>query len=450
MQLHAKQTRNSRYRWSHSAEKIDGGFILLDMGAFQACWKAHRSGDLRLVDIRVWLAVVEILEQRRLAKSRKRPLFRLEELATLIGSASLRTVRSSVRRLERACLLTWNERNLRLHRGDVMRTGRPYVPVPRRLLKWLANSGSKSDIATAIATCDSCLFFWSKEKRVESGGYSKSGEVSARYGISERSVKRSRTKLKKIGWLAAVSDGRAGGRTGARFTADVTWQRSDLSPQRNRNYTVLSPPKEDQITPFGRKYQEPPAADRGAKLRSAPDLRRVIVNDLKSPARVNRLYEQCVRARLIKPSEAGRLKVFAAAERALRCGTTNPAGLFVAVIRKRLWHHISQRDEDRGRDAMRRSLGPTSRRRTSNRPSNPPMTCRRSVRDLIAASLQSAAGSEKPDTQIASTRRKNEQQLVSFSHDEQRNTGPGHGSSAGCHDGRATRGLPTGGQIDPV
>jgi hypothetical protein len=369
------------------------------MGAFQACWKAYSSGDLRLADIRVWLAVVEILEQRRLAKSRKRPLFRREELATLIGCASLRSVRSSVRRLERACLLTWNERNLRLHRGDVLRTGRPFVPMPRRLLKWLANSGSKTDIATAIATCDSCLFFWSKEKRVESGGYSKSGEVSARYGISERSVKRSRTKLKKIGWLAAVTDGRTGGRTGARFTADVTWQRSDLSPQRNRNYTVLSPPKEDQITPFGSKYQEPPAADRGAKLRSAPDLRRVIVNDLKSPARVNRLYEQCVRARLIKPSEAGRLKVFAAAERALRCGTTNPAGLFVAVIRKRLWHHISQRDEDRGRDAMRRCRIPIPATRDSAHRPKRSMQCRTSIRRLIEVSLHSTVGNQSFATQ---------------------------------------------------
>jgi len=50
---------------------------------------------------------------------------------------------------------------------------------------------------------------------------------------------------------------------------------------------------------------------------------------------------------------AGRLQWFAAAERALAAGERNPCGLFVAMYRQGLWHHITQAQEDSARVKLR-------------------------------------------------------------------------------------------------
>lgn len=251
MQTRTRPTQSGRYRWSRIAERIEGGFILLDMAAFHACWSSYRSGQIQLVDVRIWFAVVELLEERRLARSRRRPCYKMEELAKLTGCDSTRGLKAALGRLERAGLVTWNDKRPRLRKGESTSFGRPFVPLPRRLLKWLTKSATQADVATAVAHCEACLFYWRREKHVESGGYCKAVDVAGRFGLSERSVKRSRRKLADMGWLAAVADGKVGGRSGARFTADVTWRYGRLSPQTQRSRTVLSPPKEDHETSSG-------------------------------------------------------------------------------------------------------------------------------------------------------------------------------------------------------
>jgi hypothetical protein len=54
--------------------------------------------------------------------------------------------------------------------------------------------------------------------------------------------------------------------------------------------------------------------------------------------------EEATNQGLIKGSESARLQFVAAAEHALVTGAQNPCGLFVHLIRRRLWHFIAQDD----------------------------------------------------------------------------------------------------------
>ena len=56
---------------------------------------------------------------------------------------------------------------------------------------------------------------------------------------------------------------------------------------------------------------------------------------------------------MVRHSRASRLRWFAAAEHALAAGERNPCGLFVAVYRRGLWHHITQAQEDVARAKLR-------------------------------------------------------------------------------------------------
>ena len=76
--------------------------------------------------------------------------------------------------------------------------------------------------------------------------------------------------------------------------------------------------------------------------------------DLRDDRALERLFAEACHQRLLKPGEADRLRFFAAAERALRVGTRNPAGLFATIVRQGLWSHIAQVDEDLALARMKR------------------------------------------------------------------------------------------------
>jgi hypothetical protein len=77
------------------------------------------------------------------------------------------------------------------------------------------------------------------------------------------------------------------------------------------------------------------------------------------------LFRQAARAGLLRPSAADRLRFLSAAEHARLIGSKSPCGLFVHLVRHRLWHFATQADEDaalarlkRYREGRRRPEGP--------------------------------------------------------------------------------------------
>ena len=84
-----------------------------------------------------------------------------------------------------------------------------------------------------------------------------------------------------------------------------------------------------------------------------PNIRDVQREDLFSFTRMETLYRQAVRAGLAEASEAGALNFLAAACRAREVEGEAPK-IFMGIVRKRLWKHITQADEDRALSALRK------------------------------------------------------------------------------------------------
>lgn len=97
-----------------------------------------------------------------------------------------------------------------------------------------------------------------------------------------------------------------------------------------------------------------PASRAAAQALPSPTLKNVRLEDLKDSARLLILFELAVQAGLVSNSERDRLRFFAAAEHALAVGTKNPPGLFMRIVRSKLWRFITQDDEDAANERLKR------------------------------------------------------------------------------------------------
>ena len=86
--------------------------------------------------------------------------------------------------------------------------------------------------------------------------------------------------------------------------------------------------------------------------------------DLRDDAKLLDWYNAATNGKnpIVKKSEANRLNVFAAAERALEFGD-NPPALFISIVKQHAWHLITQPQEDRAWQRLRRLRNPESNRR---------------------------------------------------------------------------------------
>lgn len=85
-------------------------------------------------------------------------------------------------------------------------------------------------------------------------------------------------------------------------------------------------------------------------------MKHVVASDLSDDDRLLRLFDDAQCEGVITGSEADRLRFVSAAERARTVGTRNPCGLFVHLVRGKLWHFITQDDEDAGNRRLKRYL----------------------------------------------------------------------------------------------
>jgi hypothetical protein len=88
----------------------------------------------------------------------------------------------------------------------------------------------------------------------------------------------------------------------------------------------------------------------------APTLNDVRIEDLKETGRLLGLLTQAIVRGLVGSSEADRLRFVSAAEHALGVGQGNPPGLFMHLVRGRLWGYLTQLDEDRANARLKREL----------------------------------------------------------------------------------------------
>ncbi|MBX3424276.1 MAG: hypothetical protein KF688_01230 [Pirellulales bacterium] len=355
-----KSTNRGQFRpapWMQEG-RIAGGFAFIDSAALANVWRSYERNDLKLVDVRSWLALHEMMARRRAATERRRPTYSDLELARLTGTPEARRASSSRRRLIHCGSIEWSESTVRFRRreGEVI-GGRARIPVPRRVLRHLARQGTAADVATVIGHAARCLYYQRDAKQLRSGGACTASWVAQQFGVGERSVHRSRQRLIELGWLRPVEDGRQGGRLGARFVIDLAWRRPDRGHE-----TAAQREGNDADSAAPTIHHEPslriqrPELDAGVSTK--PILRNVVPADLSDPRRLEALFEEAGKAGLVSRTEAGKLSFFAAAERAKRCGAENPCGFFAAMVRRGLWRHIAGVDEDRARKQIAAAYAP--------------------------------------------------------------------------------------------
>jgi hypothetical protein len=360
------------------------------------------------MDFRVWFAAHEMAARRCQLDAAQVPDYTPRELHGLVGGVGGAPLQDSLRRLEGLRLLTWSSTALTfatspadlrgiddlsgfftMHQAIANPCRR--VPVPRQAVRLIAGGLKASVIATMLGHLLRCLYY--REQRCHSGGWCKASWIAEVFGMDLRSVKAARKHLVTIGWLQPCSTPQSlCNRWGTYTRISLSWTRAPLekvteeatkippreSPPPPDVFTTELPPllKEDR-EPFQDLQHQKPAqtADPIPPLpppqhteptpcrpssgvqkqekkntktppTQAPTLRHIVLDDLRDTDRLLALFEQAHAQGLIGKSDSQRLTFLATAEHARAIGSTNPCGLLAELIRRQLWHYVTDSDED--------------------------------------------------------------------------------------------------------
>lgn len=363
--------QNGRSPLRLRARKPAGGFHFMPVSGLLNAWAAMESGEITLYDLRVWLACHEMVARRCCMDETVEPSYGESEVLKLVGSGRECKARKSVRRLQEAGLLEWSKQRVNVDMGQrpieawveaKVKNVRRKIPVPRRMLRYMAGCRSRVMIATLLGHLVRCLYY--RKGCCVSGGRCKASWIADVFGVDIRGVKRARKELVKMGWLVP---GRASQQALNRWGMQVIIrvQRTDEqaghgtnppSPQ-TADVTNLPPPISNRKLSTRSMNQKPGGTagdevDFGKRKRVA--LNRIRLEDLREPRCLDGLYRQAAAGGLVRESPANRLQWFAAAEHAMEAGDRNPCGLFVAMYRRGLWHHITQAQEDLARVKLKK------------------------------------------------------------------------------------------------
>lgn len=396
---------------AQSCIRIAGGYTLITGTALIAAWCAYKQRSIRLADLRAWFACCELAAQRRASgpDTHFRPG---EKHVAALTACGERAAGESMHRLRACGLLESDGSEMSIpastpstiaseHRFQQalaqLSHHRRRVPVPRRMLRLLARSGRPVMTATVIAHLLRCMFI--RDGHISTNGLCKASWVAVVFGVDERNVKAARKDLLSLDWLRAdPASQRLLNRWGLPVRINPFWS---APPPAEREPTAKTPPRPVDSAPktppplrnmnrlrrsLNSKPVRPSRHGACAESEESPEitLRAVQLADLRSPNRLRVLFEEAVRAGFVRRCQADEFRFAAAAERALRLGTRNPAGFFATVIRRGLWHVISQADEDAAKRRAADSSRPPSRTDSERLPAQ--LTNSRSiVEELLGA-----------------------------------------------------------------
>lgn len=217
-----------------TARKPEGGFVFLPVAQLCAVWCAYSHGLLHWLDVRVWCAAHELVARRCQCRPGTTPCYTHDELVPLIGGH--RGLAAALQRLTTIGLVTW--------RSEAIGFGMPHVsatvqadidamlarlprrrcdlPVPRRVLRFIAGGCRRSMFATLLGHLLTCLTYGQGQCR--SGGYCTASWIASTFGISLRSVKAARRHLLAIDVLQTVPTScLVRNRHGAKMLVNLQW-----------------------------------------------------------------------------------------------------------------------------------------------------------------------------------------------------------------------------------
>lgn len=371
-----------------AARKPDGGFSFITVTQLAMVWWAYDSGLIRLLDLRTYFACWELVSRRCELEHWQRPEFGPAEVHGLTGGVGGEHTRHSIARLQAVGLLSFSETSIKFAAspdampGDLagfwellakIENNRRKVPVPRRVVRFLAHGAGRVGTATLLGHLLRCLYY--RGGLCKPLGNCKASWVADVFGVNGSNVKAARQHLIEIGLFVLVSMPQwHRNRWGARIALNLQWEgvsargerqtssQSDLRPPSELSTTVSRPPCLNQKPLPEREYKnQKPASGRptGFSIRESgraeqagkPSIRHVVSSDLSDTGRLLELHQQAVQAGLATPGERGRLQFVSLAEHALTFSKKNPCGLFISNLKNKRFGFINQTDED---DANRR------------------------------------------------------------------------------------------------
>lgn len=370
-----------------SARKPVGGFRFITVVQLCMVWWAYHQKLVRLYDLRVWFACQEVVSRRCRLASGQRPEYRIDEIHKLVGGVGGEYVRSAVNRLTAAGLIEVSLSGITFPVSpdaipvedlsglwamiDQIQNNKRRVPVPRRTLRFIAGGAKKAVIATILGHLFRCLYYRGGE--CVATGSCKASWIAGVFGVTTRSVKAARKHLASIGWLVRLtSEHWHRQRWGGKAVINLAWSRdvatscletaamedagggpveTESSPRQANSTAEFSPPDSDRELPSEYQNQKPAGRGPSGALKAKegdgkPSMTNVKAADLGNTARLLALFEDAERRGLVNGSEHDRFQFVAAAEHASVIGSRNPCGLFAVLVRKGLWHFITQADED--------------------------------------------------------------------------------------------------------
>lgn len=331
---------------------------------------AYDSGLVKYRTFRSYFGCVAVLATREAASRLrgeqprgKAHAVRPEELSRLVG-ISERTAAEDLRRLVKVGLLQ--------RRGDLVlvsteilacasehleqasptRSWTRPVPMPRAVLRFLASSKRPALAKVLLAHCLRGLAVERGTGGVRGRGTVKASWIAATFSLSLRAAKGGRASLIALGLIAKDqgSSQHKLNRDGAYFELNLAWRRSGSAPRSPRTDAESAPPMERPRTPSDLEDQQTPRPG----VLAGPDLKNVQLADLGRFKRMEGLFWQAVDRRFLGGSEMDALNFLAASLRARHGNVRDPVRVFVGIVRRGLWAHITCEEEERARAALAR------------------------------------------------------------------------------------------------
>ena len=365
---------------------------------------AYNSDVITFRAVRVFWGCLELISIREAAKrttGKSRAVrYRPDELLRLTG-LTLTIIKRELRALRRAELLTFSESAITVTETPLSyaremletlsetRKATRLIPIPRNLVCFICKANKPALVSTLLGYALRGLTL--KKGELKTNGSVKAAWIAETLSLSLRSVRASRRELISLGILSEDhSTQHKLNRCGAYFEINTSWKQGggvihrktqsepstapaagltvdnsvgergesahkkpSFAPLEAKNSTLFAPPYKDLKTSYRTKNQKLENQPSGfcGKGKERANLKNITREDLTRTSRVLELYSQATKANWLFDSEHNRLRFVAAAIRAKRVGF-EPVKVFVSIVRRGLWHHITQAEEDQAKAAM--------------------------------------------------------------------------------------------------
>ena len=362
-------------------QKIDGGYVFICRKALSHLKAQISTRALTTIEVRGILAFVEMRSIRDAAEALRVKNKKGTALIPNYSSRELSKLTNLPQRVASKVFKVASSSNLfSSEKGKL-------VPVPRRIIRFLAKCEKRSTILVLLAYIERGLCL--DKGKVKNAGTVKAAFIAETTGLSLRAVRLARKELLGLGILTpdTTKYQRKLNRDGAYFTINLAWceqskakkysdregdsaeikneavkktlpvdnsiqQALEIAPPPIKNCTKIAPPIRDLKSSNELRNQKTQAIASNQtgvfskQWEQKPNIRNVTPDDLKNIRRCEGLYQQACKVGLVQPSEASVLNFVAAAIRA-RSVDGEPPRVFMGILKKKLWHHITQADEDK-------------------------------------------------------------------------------------------------------